>query len=138
MANTSQSDDSRTGSIVSIRMVRSKAMIVAVGALAAVVVHLTWRNFGSDDFARTPELGGLFLYWWTFGSVVGVVSFIFALKSIKPTPLLDFLGVFAIASTVGVATAASDFSAGRYGPMNLTVPLLFTCAWFLIRRLRAR
>lgn len=110
--------------------------IGAIGAAVAVAVHLAWRNFGRDEFARTEGLGHLFLYWWAFGSVIGVVSFIYALKSTKPTPFLDFLGVFAIASTVGVAVAATDFSAGLLGPMNLSVPLLFPCSWFLIVRLR--
>lgn len=110
--------------------------IGAVAAFITVAVHLVWRNFGRDDFARSEGLGQLFLYWWAFGSVIGVLSFILALRLTKPAPLLDFLGVFAIASTLGVAVAATDFSAGRLGPMNLTVPLLFPCAWFLIVRLR--
>ena len=136
MTDTSRPDGG--GGSSAFNRIRSAAMIVAIGALVAVVVHLAWRNFGSDDFARTAGLGGLFLYWWAFGSVIGVVSFIFALKSTRPKPLLDFLGVFAIASTVGVAGAATDFSAGRFGPSTLTVPLLFPLAQFLSVRLKAR
>lgn len=52
--------------------------------------------------------------------------------------MLDFLGVSAIASTLGVAVAATDFSAGHLGPMNLSVPLLFPYVWFLIVRLGTR
>ncbi|MFJ6279662.1 hypothetical protein [Arthrobacter subterraneus] len=126
----------RSGSRAVGRRIRFIGTIGGVAALVAIAVHLTWQNFGRADFARSEGLGQLFLYWWAFGSVIGVVSFILALRSTKPTPLLDFLGVFAIASTLGVAIAATDFSVGRLGPMNLTVPLLFPCAWFLIVRLR--
>lgn len=137
MTNHSQLDG-RNSSAVSNRWIRSLGTVIAIGVVTAAAVHLVWRNFGRDDFARTPELGSLFLYWWAFGAIVGVVAFIFALKSTRPTPLLDFIGVFAIASTIGVAFAASDFSAERLGPATLTVPLLFPLAQFLILRLRNR
>lgn len=137
MTNHSQLDG-RNSSAVSNRWIRSLGTVIAIGVITAIAVHLVWRNFGRDDFARTPELGSLFLYWWAFGAIVGVVAFIFALKSTRPTPLLDFIGVFAIASTIGVAFAASDFSAERLGPATLTVPLLFPLAQFLIARLRNR
>lgn len=135
MTDTSQQHE-RNGTGAVNRRIRSVGTIAGIGVLVAVAGHLVWRNFGSDEFARTTELGGLFLYWWAFGSVIGVASFVFALKSTKPAPLLDFVGVFVIASTVGAAVAASDFSAGRLGPVTLTVPLLFPCIHFLILQLR--
>ncbi|WP_299169498.1 hypothetical protein [uncultured Arthrobacter sp.] len=130
--------DGRDSSAVSNRWIRFLGTVIAIGVFTAVAVHLVWRNFGRDDFARTPELGSLFLYWWAFGAIIGVIAFIFALKSTRPTPLLDFIGVFALASTIGVAFAASDFSAERLGPATLTVPLLFPLAQFLVLRLTKR
>ncbi|WP_323958866.1 hypothetical protein GC088_09925 [Arthrobacter sp. JZ12] len=136
MTNTSHSGRGFR-SVAPSRVLRTTAMIGGLGVVVAVAVHLVWRNFGSDDFARSAELGGLFLYWWAFGAVVGSTCFVFALRSTRPAPLLDLIGVFAIASTVGVAVASTDFSTGRIGPVTLTVPLLFPVAHFLRVRWQA-
>lgn len=77
----------RNGSVALSRGISFAGAIIAIGVTAAVAAHLVWRNFGSDDFARTTELGALFLYWWACGSVIVVAAFIFALKSARPTPV---------------------------------------------------